>query len=137
MKKLPERLLSREDVQNGVNNFHFFTYGRLKEELAKHDIPDDTPILVERVEDVYFEKNGWDVMLIEGDFSRQMRDWNAQLAAGEITKEEYPGLYEEENHPLLTPHTEDEIKEASDQFIQTWHIGYSPKHKLLLVHLHY
>lgn len=137
MSKLPNRLLSREDVQTGIKRFHYFTVGQLREELSKHDIPDDTPIVAERVEDVYFEKHRWGVMPIEGEFSRQMRDWNNKLASGEVTPDEYPGLYEVENHPLLTPHSEEAIKEASDQFIPTHSIGYSEEHKLLLVHLHY
>lgn len=34
--------------------------GRLKEFLAAHpDLPDDTAILIERVEDVYFKDYGW------------------------------------------------------------------------------
>ena len=34
--------------------------GRLREFLSKHaDLPDDAPVLIERVEDYYFEKGGW------------------------------------------------------------------------------
>lgn len=34
--------------------------GRLRQFLAAHaDLPDDTPVLIERIEDVYFEKYGW------------------------------------------------------------------------------
>lgn len=48
---------------------HFLTVGELKEFLYKHNIPNDSKVLIQRIEDVYFEKHGWDVYLKEGEHS--------------------------------------------------------------------
>ena len=40
---------------------HYLTVGKLKEFLNKHNLPDNAKILVQRVEDTYYENNGWGV----------------------------------------------------------------------------
>lgn len=50
-------LISRTDV---------LTVGKLKEFIKKHNLQDDAVVLIERVEDVYYEKYGWGVYLKEG-----------------------------------------------------------------------
>lgn len=43
------------------------TVGELKTFIEENNIPDNAKILVERVEDVYFEKRGWSVIKKEND----------------------------------------------------------------------
>lgn len=45
-------------------NFHkdYMTADRLKAVLKK--VPDDTPVYYQRIEDVYFEKHGWNRSVI-------------------------------------------------------------------------
>ena len=43
------------------------TIGRLKKFLEQHpELPDDSLVLTQRVEDRYYENNGWGVVLKEG-----------------------------------------------------------------------
>ena len=39
---------------------YYLTVGKLKEELEKY--PDDTLVVSQRVEDVYYEKHGWETI---------------------------------------------------------------------------
>lgn len=44
----------------------YLTVGRLREAIK--DLPDDAPVLYERIEDVYFDKHGWKAELKPGEF---------------------------------------------------------------------
>jgi len=39
---------------------HYLTVGKLKEYLA--DYPDDALVVAQRVEDIYYEKHGWETL---------------------------------------------------------------------------
>ncbi len=52
--------LTREELNN--SHEHSLTVGDLKRFLEEHDLPDDAKVLVERIEDVYYEKNSWSVL---------------------------------------------------------------------------
>ena len=52
--KLP-RILSKEDLL-GYN--HNLTVGDLKKFIEEQGIPDDAKVMIQRVEDKYFENNG-------------------------------------------------------------------------------
>ena len=57
--------LSREELSN---QHHFLSVGDLKKFLRDNpDLTDDAPVVVERIEDIYFKNNGWGVYLKEGD----------------------------------------------------------------------
>lgn len=60
--------MSREDLDNGYQ--HFLTVGRLKEFLAKNELPDDAKVLIERVEDAYYENNNWSVYEKDTDMGK-------------------------------------------------------------------
>lgn len=51
--------MSKEDLDNGYE--HYLTVGDLKKFLEQHDLPNDAKVLVERVEDAYYEDNNWRV----------------------------------------------------------------------------
>lgn len=59
--------ITKEELKNSYEDF--LTVGDLKEFLYKHNFPNDTKILIQRVEDVYYEKHGWGVYLKEGEYS--------------------------------------------------------------------
>ena len=51
-----------------VNRYeHFLTVGDLKAFLNKHNLPDNAKVVVQRVEDVYYEKHNWGVYLKESE----------------------------------------------------------------------
>lgn len=47
----------------------YLTVGELKEFLSKNNIPNDARVLIQRVEDVYYEKHRWGIYLKKGDNS--------------------------------------------------------------------
>lgn len=53
------------------------TVGELKEFLNKHDLPDTAKVVVQRVEDVYYDELGWGVYLKEGEYSVRDETGNA------------------------------------------------------------
>ena len=56
--KQPEEMT--KDELKSYSDFHL-TVGRLKEILNKHPLPDDAVVVIQRIEDRYFEKHGWKV----------------------------------------------------------------------------
>jgi len=57
--------ISKQEITEGFKEF--LTVGKLKDFLAKHDLPDDAKVLVERLEDRYFENNNWPVYIKPGE----------------------------------------------------------------------
>ena len=56
----------KELSKKGLKDYSdYLTVGRLKEFLNEHNLPDDAKVVVERVEDSYYEKGGWGVYLKE------------------------------------------------------------------------
>ena len=56
--------ITKEELTNGYD--HYLTVGGLKKFLNKHNLPDTAKVVVQRVEDVYYEKYDWGVYLKEG-----------------------------------------------------------------------
>ena len=54
--------LSKEEIQNYE---HTLTVGKLKEFIEEYNLPDDAKVLIQRVEDKYYE-SGWGVHLKAG-----------------------------------------------------------------------
>lgn len=61
--------LTKDQFQDPRYN-HGLTVGKLKKYLADHDLPDDALVLIQRVEDRYYETHGWGVYLKEGEYAR-------------------------------------------------------------------
>jgi len=63
------REISKEQLTNEYRGF--LTVGDLKEFLYRHNLPTNAKVVIQRVEDFYFEKNQWGVYLKEtGDTIR-------------------------------------------------------------------
>jgi hypothetical protein len=78
----------KEITKEEINNYtHFLTVGDLKKFLSKHDLPDNAPVLIERVEDVYYEKHDWGVYLKEGEHT--VNDENGNIVK-ESLKQYHP-----------------------------------------------
>lgn len=58
-KKPTTNQLSRDDIKNKYRDH--LTVGKLKEFLYKNNLPDDAMVVIQRIEDAYYEKNGWSV----------------------------------------------------------------------------
>jgi len=58
----------------------YLTVGRLRKFLDQHpEIPDDALVLAQRVEDMYYEKGGWGVVLKEGHYYNMVKTNNVRM----------------------------------------------------------
>ena len=58
----------------------FMSVGDLRKFLAEHpELPDNSKVLVQRVEDVYYEKHGWGVVLKKGLHYHSFKENNARM----------------------------------------------------------
>lgn len=92
--------LTKEDV---LNFKYTLTVGQLRKFIEKHNISDDAPILVQRIEDVYFDKHNWPTYRKHTFESTMMIDsWNecneAKLSEAEC--EGYKSDYIPTNQPV-------------------------------------
>lgn len=134
--RVPKKILTEEDLNSYKYNL---TVGRLKKYIEKQGIPDDAKVVIERVEDVYYEIHGWGVMLKEGEqyhnaieMNERMRDEIARRERGE--EPEYPGI-DDPNKYIC----EDEnfLNELKNQYHPAWCVaGYKDKN-FLFIDLHY
>jgi hypothetical protein len=151
--------INKKDLYRYTGN-GFLTVGRLKEFLEKHNLPDDAPVIVERVEDRYYEGNdisgmpgctdtedgiyppgskssGWGVYLKKGDpyhnvetINIRMKDEIRRRKSGEPG--EFPGIEDPEKH----------IQELSDDLKTQYHpvwcpVFYKDDPDVLFLDLHY
>jgi len=79
-------IITPEDINS--RNWHSLDMGELRKFVADNsEIPNETLVLVQRVEDSYFEKRefnnlmieGWPVYLVEGDDWHHTKLWNEQM----------------------------------------------------------
>jgi hypothetical protein len=102
----------KEDLFKGYT----LTVGKLKKFIEEHNLPDDAPVLIERIEDVYFEKHNWSVYLKEGESFDYLKKFNEDIESGKyLDKEQYPKIKPEN----LILSTEEELTEAKDQYFHT------------------
>ena len=103
---------------------HYLTFKMLQKfvEENKDNIHPDAKIIVERVEDKYFERNGWKTLKLEGDFYRGLERTNESIRKGLCeAKEEIPQEY---------------MDDTKEEFHPAWYIA---KHsdKIVLIYMHY
>lgn len=60
--------ISKKELTNGYD--HFLTVGGLKKFLNKHNLPDTAKVVVQRVEDVYYEKHNWGVQTVNKNLNK-------------------------------------------------------------------
>ena len=110
----------RELTKEEIFEYHGLTVGELKKFLTKNNLPDDAPVIVQRVEDVYFNENHWGVYLKEGEST-----WNLRL-------------YEASHKDEVSPLTEDEIKQSMEQYHPAFACAkYPDDNDILFIDLHY
>jgi hypothetical protein len=81
--------LSLQELKERYKDFG--TVGRLIEFIEEHKIPMNAKILVQRVEDVYYDKYNWSVVLKKGESWHNMNRFNEDLKAGVYDdKDQYP-----------------------------------------------
>lgn len=125
--------LTREELHNRI---HGLTVGELKRFLQNNpDLTDDAPVVIERVEDVYFEKHGWGVYLKEGEHYNYILNHNKNMQE-EIDRRERgeEPEYEKIENPkefIKTPTDED-----MNQYVPTWCCVKHKDENILFIDLH-
>ena len=127
--------LNKEELLSYLNH-GYMTVGALKKFIEKHEVPDDALVVVQRVEDFYYEDHEWKVYLKEAEHSNWMKSYNDALDKGEFDdKEKYPDFKDE----MRKKFTEEQIIEASSQYHPAWcPVLYEDDGKeILFLDLHY
>lgn len=65
-------IIKSEDLINKYE--HYLTIGQLREFLNSTDLPNDGLVMIERVEDIYYENHSWKVYLKDGDYTKELRE---------------------------------------------------------------
>lgn len=132
-KTMPNEL-SKEKLLSYVNS-GYLTVGRLKEFISEHELSDDSIIVVQRVEDFYYENNNWSVYLKEGEHAYYCKQWNKDIESGKyLDKKKFPKIKEEN----LKPFTEEQIKQSMEQYHPIWScVRYRDDKDVLFLDLHY
>jgi len=128
----------------------------LKEFVEKYNVPDDALIMIERVEDRYYEgcdisgmnsvdgilpegskSLGWGVYLKEGQSYYDALSHNKRIKEGfYFNKEEFPNI--KEGSEMLEEYTEEQLEEYKNQYHPAWScVKYNDEDDLLFIDLHY
>lgn len=125
--------LTKEDIKNYKQHL---TVGGLKEFVKKNGIPDGAKIMIQRVEDFYFERNDWGVYLKEGFHYHSAKKMNENLL--KESKRRECGLepeYDIEDPLSNIIEIGDELKE---QYHPAWNcVNYKDDQDFLFIDLHY
>ncbi len=128
------RILSREDI---LGLKHFLTVGDLLKFIEENQIPMTAPVMIQRVEDVYYKNHGWGVYLKKGEHYRDSERTN-QLMNEEIDrrlKGEEPNFPNIENPAKYIVDTDAEMME---QYHPAWSgCRYGDDTDMLFIDLHY
>lgn len=109
------KVLSKEEL---LDYKHYMTVGDLKKFLKENpDISDDSIVVAQRVEDIYYEKHNWGVYKHGGYHYHQSLQWNKDIDSGKyLDKEQYPNI-EESN---LVKFTEEDLDQLKNQYHPVW-----------------
>ena len=91
------------------------------------EILDDAPIIIERVEDSYFQERpwhdgttigGWDVLKVEGYHYHSSLEWNEKMRKEIEIRKVVEGEYGDDLNPCEAIFGEKELEEMKEQFYQ-------------------
>lgn len=124
-----------EQQQNTQSSaYHNLKLKDLRKLVANtYSMDENTPVLVERVEDKYFEKNGWSTYKGLNQFYHQGSKLREDLKK-ENWMEDYPDLLQKERDSIIN---ETETDYYTDQFYAAWCIIADKENKIIKIHSHY
>lgn len=95
----------KEISKDGLKKYDdYLTVGKLKDFLNRYNLPDDANVVIQRVEDVYYEKHGWGVYLKKSE--NTFYDKN-----GNVVKESL-----EQYHPTPQPKSEKVYEKCKNNY---------------------
>lgn len=74
---IPKKIFTAESFNDSDDNY--LTVGKLKSDIEKYNIPDSAIVATERVQDFYYDRNGWGVILRGGYWYESMVRTNARM----------------------------------------------------------
>jgi len=131
MVKIKE--ITKEELLNEYNDY--LTVGDIKNFLLKHKLPDDAKVVIQRVEDKYYDDHNWGVYLKKGYHTSTDIEWNENINGKFLDEEKYPKL----KNKKLSEYTTEELKETMEQYTPAFQCA---KYKdddndVLFINLHY
>ena len=129
------RKLTKEDLDK-YKEVGYLTVKDLREFLKNNpDLSDDNLVMVERVENIYFEEHNWGVYKKDNHISH-----NAQLFNEKLDR----GIYDDmDEYPLMTSEikekfSSEEIENLQSEYLPAWGIGrHFDEDNLVFIRLHY
>lgn len=116
------REITKEDLGKYRHN-GYYTVGQLlkfiQDGLESGKLNQDSLVLSQRVEDMYFEENNWGVVKKEGEHYHYCMTHNKRIDEGYfLNKEEFPDIKGDE--PFLNKVSQEELDAAKDQYHPIW-----------------
>ena len=113
-----------------------FTVGDLLEFIKEHDIPLDAPIVYQRIEDIYFENNGWRGVMKEGEsYHRAKRhndDVDSEKYKDQVT---YPNMTPEEYEKFAVKISDEILEQLKDEYVHVHSpVMFDKEHLYLTAH---
>jgi hypothetical protein len=134
---IPARKLTRDEVLS--DRSPRLTVGDLKRHIEENVIPDSAPVLIERVEDLYYERSNWGVLLKQGFHYNQVIKANERMKQ-EIERRargEEPH-FEIEDPAKFILENQDLLDEFQGQYTPAWScVKYRDEDSILFIDLHY
>lgn len=134
--RVPKRILTEEEAKSYRHNL---TVGGLKKSIEDYGIPDEAKVVIQRIEDVYYDRHGWGVMLKEGEqyhnaiqMNESMKEEISRRERGE--EPEYPGIDDPTEYIC---EDEDFLKNLKDQYHPAWCVAGYKDRDFLFIDLHY
>jgi hypothetical protein len=142
------------DLENRYKEY--CTVQQLLDFIEKHKLPKDAKILVQRVEDVYYEgvdisgfsgadtpngifppgskTNGWETYKKEGEDYYHAKEINEKIDSGEFSNEEnYPNIENPEDYRI----SPEDMEKLKDQYTPVFCPVWYNDEKHLFLNLHY
>lgn len=125
--------LSKEELVKKYDDY--LTVGKLKEVFKKQKLSDDALVLIERVEDFYFENNHWSVYRYGGYWYWSSIRMNEKIDSGVFNdKTQYPKMDDPEKYRT----TEEQLHEMKSQYRPAFCSFKDEEHpEFLFINLHY
>lgn len=116
---------------------HHLTVGRLLEFIKENNIPDDAPVMMQRIEDYYFEKGNWETHKKKGESYYNLLKHKEKAFGEYLNKEMYPDM-SEEMISYLQNITQEELDSNLYQYYQAWcPVRYRDEPNVLFLDAHY
>lgn len=131
--KIPEKI-TPEDL-NRYRGHGYLTVKSLKEHLKERDYDDDALVMIQRIEDMYYNKNSWSVLLKEGEHYHNAIQMNENMKAEVERRErgETPEYGMDDPSKYIHPVGEDSM----EQYHPAWCCVWYKNDKELFIDLHY